>query len=208
MNGLGDFNQESIKCAASIHPLLIPTGEYVRLFQQGFSLPGLALSFTGRNVAGDGNCALYSAEVHGVEDCKESHIPTGFTTVNTAVDFEAEIESESDVDDEMDSLLRSKASEYTLTKEMLRSSKKGVQKVMEKLKLSLLTSSESFNLTGSKVLKEKSLKSYHQHFQGLCYFCCLVEDWESFLCLQDDAPKKNCPNISAETVSWYLKWKY
>ncbi|KAJ3320221.1 hypothetical protein HDV06_005465 [Boothiomyces sp. JEL0866] len=80
----------------------------------------------------------------------------------------------------------------------------GVHKCLHFLKLKFTNNSytPSENFTKDILVRPE----YEEFYVGLRYFLALIGDWNSFLILLDNAPKK-CPAISPENVVMFVKWK-
>ncbi|KAJ3270164.1 hypothetical protein HDV01_000499 [Terramyces sp. JEL0728] len=80
----------------------------------------------------------------------------------------------------------------------------GVHKCLHFLRLKFTNNSytPSENFTKEILVNPE----YQEFYSGLRYFLALIGDWNSFLILLDNAPKK-CPSISPENIAMYVKWK-
>jgi hypothetical protein len=96
------------------------------------------------------------------------------------------------------------SNENILSSGMVGSAQIGLNRVLKKFRLS---PGSPKALTGGRPLSLNTRLAYDKHFRGLKYFCCLIGDYESLLVLQEDAPSKLCPSMSAITVSNFLRFK-
>lgn len=78
----------------------------------------------------------------------------------------------------------------------------GVASKLRELNLSL---GVPRSLLGSRVLKTRSTNGYIGYLRRLAYFSALSMDFESLLCLREDAPTY-CPAISSKTIVLFLSW--
>ncbi|KAJ3257538.1 hypothetical protein HK103_004447 [Boothiomyces macroporosus] len=80
----------------------------------------------------------------------------------------------------------------------------GVNKCLRFLRLKFTNNSytPSENFTKEILIRPE----YEEFYRGLRYFLALIGDWNSFLILLDNAPKK-IPSISPENIVMFVKWK-
>lgn len=93
---------------------------------------------------------------------------------------------------------------YFIDDDLQQRNKKGMQLVLNKLNLVL--GPQLAELTGSRPLEEKSMKTYQTYFRGMIFFLSLVGDYESMLILQKCRPKF-CPSIHPERISQFITFK-
>ncbi len=86
-----------------------------------------------------------------------------------------------------------------------KSAEEGVTKYLEEKGLALESTSRP--LTGSKNLKENSIRDYDKHYTGLYKFCAMIGDHESLLVLNRKAPSVFCPSMNARTIALYMRYK-
>ena len=92
----------------------------------------------------------------------------------------------------------------TLTAAKRRRVDEEIKETLKNLELSLSRTKK--RLTGSRVLKKRSLKSYEATLGALEYFFALISDWESMLILRPDSPDF-FPAMNAESLVLFLDWK-